>query len=226
MEINENARIKATRAAAERLHAEGDYAKGYRAAENVSFLLFILGLFVAVLAMRAFIAEPVRVDGESMQNTLQDTERCFVEKVSYEFGTPKQGDIVIVRFPGRGRTTFVKRVIATAGQTVSLGSELVTDDETGTVSIRHYVEVDGEKLDESAYEEGLLFDEGWQVVPLTCEGSVNGRYTVPEGCIFVMGDHRTNSTDSRTVGAIPLYDVVGRVRGVIYPFRSARLIGD
>lgn len=225
METNEYIRLKNTRAAAEKLHSEGVYAKGYRSAENVSFLLFVLGLLVAVLALRAFVAEPVRVEGESMQNTLQDTERCLVEKVSYEIGAPKPGDIVIVHFPGRGKTTFVKRVIATAGQTVSLGSELVTDPETNSVSVRHFVLVDGEKLDESAYEDDLLFDPGYQVIPITCDGSENGSYTVPEGCIFVMGDHRTNSTDSRTVGAIPLYDVVGRVRGVIYPFRSARLVG-
>lgn len=224
METDEK-RLKATREAAERLHG-GDfgYSKGYRFADNASYILFLIGLLIAMLAVRAFIAEPVRVDGPSMMNTLQDTERCVVEKVSYLIGSPKQGDIVIVRFPKRGRTAFVKRVIATAGQTVELGSELVPDEETGDVRIEHFVLVDGERLDESAYKDNLLFDEGWQVVPMTCEGSVNGRYTVPEGCIFVMGDHRTNSTDSRTVGAIRLYDVVGRVRGVMYPLSAARKV--
>lgn len=212
---------KATREACEKLH---DKEPGYRAAGNIDFLLFIIGLVLVMLAVRAFVIEPVKVDGPSMMNTLQDTERCLVEKVSYWFTKPKTGDVVIVHFPDRGNTAFVKRVIATEGQTISIGSELVTDTDTNRVSVQYFVLIDGERLDESAYEENMLLDEGWSYIPITCDGSVNGEYTVPEGCVFVMGDHRTNSQDSRFVGAIPLSDVVGRVHWVMYPFSSIRKI--
>lgn len=212
---------KKTRSACEKLHS-GE--KGYRAASNVDFLVFIAGLILVMLCVRAFVLEPVRVDGPSMMNTLQDGERCIVEKLTYRFSEPKTGDIVIIHFPGRGNESFVKRIIATAGQTVSLGFELVADPETNIASRHYYVLIDGERLDESAYSETMLFDEGWQNIPITCEGSVDGAYTVPEGCVFVMGDHRTNSQDSRYVGAIPLYDVVGKIHGVLYPFSAARSV--
>lgn len=213
--------VKKTRKLSEALHA-GD--RGYKSAGNIDFAFFVVGLVIAMLMVRAFIFEPVRVEGPSMMNTLYDGERCIVEKVSYMLTEPKQGDIVIIHFPGRGNEAFVKRVIATAGQTVELASEYVKDDETGAETKRYYVLVDGQRLDESAYAETMLFDRDRSNIPITCEGAVGGVYTVPEGSIFVMGDHRTNSHDSRAVGAIPLYDVVGRVHGVVYPFTNARSV--
>ena len=212
---------KKTKNACEKLH-NGE--KGFKAAGNIDFLIFIVGLILAMLCVRAFVLEPVRVDGPSMMNTLQDGERCIVEKLTYRFTDPKAGDIVIIHFPGRGNESFVKRVIATAGQTVALGYEMVSDPVTNAVSKNYYVLIDGERLDESSYSETMLFDEGWQNIPITCEGSVDGVYTVPEGCVFVMGDHRTNSQDSRYVGAIPLYDVVGKIHGVMYPFSAVRKV--
>ncbi len=212
---------KKTRAAAEKLHAND---KGYKAASNIDFLIFVAGLILAMIAIRAFVMEPVRVDGPSMQNTLQNGERCIVEKVSYWFTKPKTGDIVILHFPDRGNENFVKRVIATEGQTIELGEELVTDPETNINRVNYYVLIDGERLDESQWADTWLFDEGYRNIPITCEGAVDGKYTVPEGCVFVMGDHRTNSQDSRYVGAIPLSDIVGRLHGVIYPFSARRSV--
>ena len=219
-----NGSAKSTRKLAEALHAKDE---GYKTAGNIDFIIFLAGLIVTMLIIRAFVFEPVRVDGPSMMNTLQNDERCIVEKLSYIFSSPKQGDIVIIHFPGRGSEAFVKRVIATEGQTVELGSEQVTDPETNRTETKYFILVDGVRLDESAYEDTLLYNEGWENIPLRSPGSQNGVFTVPKGHIFVMGDHRTNSKDSRDreVGAIALSQVVGRVRGVMYPLSGIRLVG-
>lgn len=210
---------KATLRACEKLHEKDS---GYRAASNIDLALFVLGLLVALLAVRAFIFEPVEVKGESMLNTLQNGERCMVEKVSKWFTPVKSGDIVIVHYPGRGNESFVKRVIAVGGQTVKLCRDLVPSAD-GTAKADYYIKVDGVRLDDSAYHGTLLFDDvfysTWGIY-----GDPDMELTVPEGYVFVMGDHRTNSHDSRSreVGPIPLSDVVGRVHGVLFPFNKIR----
>ena len=202
-------RNKQIRERAELLH-KGQ--AGYSLSSNIYFLIYIVVVIICAFAIRSFLFSPIRVEGTSMQNTLQHNERMIVEKVSYWFTEPKQGDIVIVHFPNKGAITYVKRIVAVAGQTI----EIKSNDEG------YYVEIDGERLDESAYEGTMLIDD-FRVYPRIQYGD-NGRYTVPEGYVFVMGDHRTNSKDSRfaEVGAIPLYDVIGRVHGVIYPFDAVR----
>ena len=216
-----NGNLKSTKRICEKLHEK---EHGFKAASNIDFLLFIGGLLITLLAVRAFIFEPVRVDGESMLNTLYDTERCIVEKASYWFTSPKAGDIVIVHFPERGNESFVKRVVATGGQTIEFMTEQVTDPATGAISNKNYLLVDGVRLDESKYESTMLLDQPaysqWNV----SFGGAGKKYTVPEGCVFVMGDHRTNSHDSRAVGPIELSSVVGRVHGVLFPLSHFRTV--
>ncbi len=179
--------------AAETFH-EKDSA--YKRDSNIQFYLYLIAVVVAALALRLFIFEPVRVDGNSMYDTLLDGERMFVEKVSYWFEAPKQGEIVIVYYPGY-TVSCVKRVIATAGQTIYI--------EDGQVY------VDGAPLDESAYYTGLMYGD---MAPVT----------VPENSIFVMGDNRNDSKDSRadSVGCIPYYRVVGKCRAIIWPLSERR----
>ena len=216
-----NGNLKATRRVCEKLHEK---EHGFKSASNIEFLIFLGGLLITLLAVRAFLFEPVRVDGESMLNTLYDGERCIVEKVGYWFNAPKAGDIVIVHFPERGSESFVKRVVAVGGQTIELESELEEDPATGVSKAVNYLVVDGVRVDESAYEATMLLDLP-AYSPWNISFEAAGRkYVVPEGCVFVMGDHRTNSHDSRAVGPIPLSSVVGRVHGVLFPVSHFRTV--
>ena len=188
--------------------------------EILSWVLTILVAVVAALVIRSVIFEPVRVDGESMDDTLANGEIMFVSKFDYSStwltlpwqdnakketaprftigGDPKRFDVVICRYPGRGDTNFVKRVVGLPGDTIQL--------------IDGYLYVNDEKYDEpyinDDYRTGRL--------------NTFGPYTVPEGKFFVMGDHRNNSNDSRSVGPIERNMIVGHVRQVLYPFSQWR----
>ena len=180
--------------------------KGFSCAVYIHFALKLCCVVLAVLMLRVFIAEPTYVNGESMVSTLMHNERVLVEKVSDWFSEPKRGDIVIVRFPNRSER-FVKRVIALGGETITIKDG--------------YVYVDNVRLDESEYA-GDWYGRITRLI--RTEGSVNGSYTVPEGYIFVMGDNRNVSHDSRAedVGAIPLEHVIGRACAVIWPIGKIR----
>ena len=127
-------------------HAEDQYEnmRGSRSFRNVEFLLYIVAVVLVALTIRSFIAEPIRVDGDSMVPTLVHNEDMFVEKMSYWFSDPLRGDIVICFYPGYTESC-VKRVIATGGETVEIRGGLVY--------------VDGQPLDESAYWTGTVVGE-------------------------------------------------------------------
>ena len=91
---------------------------------SLSFLLTIACVILAALALRQFIAEPTRVKGDSMQYTLLHKEGLLVEKVSYWFGAPERGDIVIVKYPNSA-DRYVKRIIALPGETVEIRGGVV-----------------------------------------------------------------------------------------------------
>ena len=175
-------------------HAEDQYEnmRGSRSFRNVEFLLYIVAVVLVALTIRSFIAEPIRVDGDSMVPTLIHNEDMFVEKMSYWFSDPLRGDIVICFYPGYTESC-VKRVIGLPGETVSV--------------VDGAIYIDGEQLDESAYWSGEIIGD---MDPVTV-----GRREV-----FVVGDNRNGSKDSRnpSVGCIPYAKVVGRVVAVVYPF--------
>lgn len=152
--------------------------------------------FFAVILFFTFVFRLAAVNGESMLPTLVDKDRLIV---SYLFYTPKNGDIVIVNNDNPAlEKVIVKRVIATEGQTVDI------DFDSGEVK------VDGKVLQEEYINNLTLLDEGGHSYPVT----------VPENCVFVMGDNRMNSLDSRDsrVGFVPEDEILGKVSLRIFPF--------
>ena len=172
--------------------------------EAVEYAESLAVVFVVMLLIFTFIARPATVDGESMMPTLQNGERLVISNLFYE---PTAGDIVVLcgeadREEGKN---LIKRIIATEGQTIDI------DFEAGEVY------VDGQKLDEPYILEPTYLDEGTEF-PLT----------VPEGEIFVMGDNRNGSRDSRslTVGTVKAEYIAGRVLLRFFPFDRFGKISD
>ena len=146
--------------------------------------------------IRTFIFEPVQCIGISMYPTLVGGEGMFTEKLTYTVSAPQRDDIIICRYPYHTEKC-VKRVIATPGDRISISDGAIY--------------LNGERLDESAYWDDYI------------EGTLE-EVTVPDKCLFVVGDNRNHSGDSRHVGFIPYCQVKGKVRAVMTPFSQARWI--
>ncbi len=170
-----------------------------------SFLIMIAIVVVAYFGLRTFVVGTYEIPSGSMLDTIQIGDRVFSEKVSYYFRDPEQGDIITFADPENPQRTLIKRVIAVGGQTVDLKDG--------------YVYVDGKKLDEP-------YTEGKQSLPLnTAYGvSVTYPYTVPDGYLWVMGDNRTNSADSRYFGAVSKDSVTGHANFTFWPLNRIGIL--
>ena len=168
----------------------------YRRAANSVFIIYLLTLMAVAICIRTFIFEPVQCIGISMYPTLVGGEGMFTEKLTYTVSAPQRDDIIICRYPYHTEKC-VKRVIAVPGDRISISDGAIY--------------LNGERLDESAYWSGYI------------EGTLE-EVTVPDKCLFVVGDNRNHSGDSRHVGFIPYCQVKGKVRAVMTPFSQARWI--
>lgn len=159
-----------------------------------------IGLAVILaLSVNTWVGQMVTVDGPSMQPNLYSDEKVIIGKLEYYFARPKRGDIVLVRYPD-SNLNYIKRVVATGGERLSITN--------GSVYIN------GKRLDEPyvAHPANEDMDE----------------ITVPEGTIFVMGDNRIDSTDSRyeSVGPIPLSQVEGRAYSLVWPLSNMKKLTE
>ena len=163
---------------------------------------FVVTLMIVVIVFTFFLGK-VRVDGESMENTLFDNDQLIITNFMYE---PEIGDIVIVSrdvandiesLEVRSNQPIVKRVVALEYQTVKI--------ENG------YLYVDGVKQEESYLKDGITDNKGFY-----------GEVTVPPGCVFVLGDNRLGSNDSRNseIGFVDERYLLGKVIARIYPFNE------
>lgn len=162
-----------------------------------------IALLVAIL-VRTFLLAHFVVDGESMESTLDPGDRVFVNKLSYRLHDPNRGDVVVLHEiagadatqPGAGERDLIKRVIGLPGEEIEMSTDCV-------------IHIDGQILDEPYLDPTI-------VTPGRC-GSPITPQIVPADHVFVMGDNRPGSHDSRAIGAIAYDDLVGRAFVVFWP---------
>lgn len=166
-----------------------------------------VALILAML-LRYFLLTPIVVDGSSMMPTLHDSDKMLVNKLTYKFREPERFDIVVFHAP-EGKD-YIKRVIGLPGDRIEYKNDTLY--------------VNGIPYEEPYLEEykNELID-GPLAEPFTLE-EVTGYETVPEGHLFVMGDNRRYSKDSRHIGCIPIDEVIGTTRLVIWPLKNIRMV--
>ncbi|MBQ9004579.1 MAG: signal peptidase I [Eggerthellaceae bacterium] len=185
-------------------HAEQSQGSTMRGWISVFIMVALVAL--ATIALRTFVFVPYEIPSGSMEETIMTGDMVFSEKVSYYLRAPQRGDIVTFDDPEVAGRTLIKRVIATGGQTVDLADGKVV--------------VDGVALEEPY----TLGKESYPLAHTASDASISYPFTVPDGYLWVMGDNRTASQDSRYFGAIRASSVTGRAAMVYWPFNQIKLL--
>lgn len=171
----------------------------------LSFVICIAVVLAAAWGIRTYVVEPFEVPSASMETTIMTGDRLFAEKVSYHFTDVQPGDIVVFSDPQVPSRVLVKRVIATEGQTVSMSG--------GTLYI-----------DGVAQSELYVTGETYPLSQTAGNVSISYPYVVPEGEVWVMGDNRGNSSDSRYFGSIDEDTIFGKAILTYWPLDRIGLL--
>lgn len=155
----------------------------------------VLAVILAAV-IRILLFEPFYIPSPSMEPALYPRDRIVVNKIVYKFRQPQRGDVVVFKYPLDTRRDFVKRVVAFEGETIEVRN--------------NYVYINGRRLDEPYISHVMVPD----FAPLH----------VPSGHIFVMGDNRNNSDDSRVWGPLNTDLLVGKAIFIYWPVERVRTI--
>jgi signal peptidase I len=165
--------------------------------EIIDWLKAIVIAGIIAFVLHTFVFSLVLVNGLSMYPTLNDSERLILNKTSYVFNEPERGDIVVFHVPNS--EDYIKRVIGLPGETIEMRADqlFINDKPVDEPYLAAY---------KSTYNEiGKYLTEDF------------GPVTIKEGHLFVMGDNRRNSSDSRSIGAISADQMIGKVAIRIWP---------
>ncbi len=157
----------------------------------------ILALLLALI-IRGYLVETYLVYGPSMEPSLFEGERLLVNKLVYRFRDPSPGEVIVFREPGVDGRNLVKRVVAVDGQKIEVRN--------GDVF-----------LDGSLVRESFVISASSDTIPT---------HQVPEGTIFVMGDNRANSLDSRYFGPVDTESVRGRAFIIFWPLSRFNILSS
>lgn len=157
----------------------------------------LLVAIILALIIRLFVFQPFVIPSGSMEPTLQVNDRIITLKFSYYFGEPNRGDVVVFKYPRDPKRVFVKRVIGVGGETVTL-------------------------QDSTLYINGEPVPEPY--LPPDLEFADFGPIEVPEGHLFVLGDNRNNSDDSRVWGFVQEDLLIGKSVAIYWPFERISTI--
>ncbi len=156
----------------------------------------ILVALLLALLLRGFVVDSIVVQGYSMEPSLHHGERLLVNKIVYRFRPPERGDVVVFRYPLDPSRDFIKRVVGRPGDRVEVMDGVVY--------------INGQPVDEP-YVNNL-------------GGSNLGPQVIPPDTLFVMGDNRINSEDSRYFGPVPVKSIKGRAFFIFWPPGGVRLL--
>jgi signal peptidase I len=160
-------------------------------ATTVRRILWFAAVIVALLLIRSFVVEPVRVRSDSMEPTLPSGAVLLIDKLTYLTRGPDRGDVVVALDPRTGES-IVKRVVAVGGDSVGIeDGQLIVN---GDPVVENYI--DNDEMD----------------------GFFTGPDVVPAGDVYLLGDNRDTSEDSRAFGTIDVDAIEGRVLITIWPF--------
>lgn len=156
---------------------------------------FALIAILIVVPIRLFIAQPFIVSGASMDDTFSDGEYLIVDQLTYQFESPKRGEVIIFRYPGDPSKFFIKRVIGVPGDTITIDGDSVT--------IQNETYPTGQRLQEPYIAQ--------------MSDSANIIEQLGDGEYFVMGDNRDHSSDSRAWGILTEDRILGRAFVRLFP---------
>jgi signal peptidase I len=172
------------------LDADAEPARPVDDGRTFRRIVWFAAAIIVLLLVRGFLIEPVRVRSDSMEPTLRAGSLVLIDKITFDFREPRRGDVVVTSDPRTGET-IVKRVVAVAGDSVGIENGLLVVN--GATVVEHYIE--------NGNMEGFYF----------------GPDVVPADDVFLLGDNRDISVDSRTFGPVAVDDVEGRVVATIWP---------
>jgi signal peptidase I len=161
-----------------------------RTARRRALFAVLAAAALVLVGLRLFALEPFRIPSDSMAPTLLPGDRVLVDKRAYRGGGARRGDLAVFRAPRTGEI-LLKRIVALAGDTVGIEDGVLV--------------VDGRRPPEPYAD------------PEAIDSVYFGPVRVPAGAVFVLGDNRANSEDSRQFGAVPTSRLIGRVRARIWP---------
>lgn len=165
--------------------------------------IIIIALLI-VIPIRTFLFQPFFVKGQSMEPNFENGDYLIIDELSYRFRDPQRGEVVVFKYPNNPSQRYIKRIIGLPGETVEVNE--------GKVRI---VSNQGREieLDESGYLAEIVSTPG------------SARVSLGKDQFFVLGDNRVASSDSRSWGALPRIDIIGRVVIRAWPFAALAKFG-